>query len=528
MKKKQSSSKAPQNGVHAPRLKLRRVGIDTYRENVAYLHRDCALYRAEGFQALSKIEITADGGRILAVLNVVDDPGLVAIDELGLSEPAFEQFGHTEGTRVRVAHAEPPVSMDAVRRKMAGERLGREDFLAIARDIADNRYSKMEMAAFLVASGQTGLDRDEILWLTESMVTTGDRLDWEEPLVADKHCIGGIPGNRTSMLVVPIVAAHGMLIPKTSSRAITSPAGTADTMEVLANVELDPDALRHLVRVHRGCLAWGGTARLAPVDDILISVERPLGIDSQGQMVASILSKKVAAGSTHLLIDIPVGPTAKVRHMRQALALRKLFEFVGDHIGLHLEVVITDGRQPVGRGIGPVLEARDVMQVLENDPDAPADLRQKALRLAGRVLEFDPDVRGGQGYAIARDILESGRALDKMRAIIEAQGRQPHPPRPGRLQFEITAPADGYVTAIDNYQLARVARLAGAPMEKGAGVDLLKKVGDPVHRGEPLYRVHAEIRADFEFARSHCRRDSGYTVAADMPEDWERRGDFPA
>ena len=299
-------------------------------------------------------------------------------------------------------------------------------------------------------------------------------------------------------------------------------------MEVLANVELDPDALRHLVRVHRGCLAWGGTARLAPVDDILISVERPLGIDSQGQMVASILSKKVAAGSTHLLIDIPVGPTAKVRHMRQALALRKLFEFVGDHIGLHLEVVITDGRQPVGRGIGPVLEARDVMQVLENDPEAPADLRQKALRLAGRVLEFDPDVRGGQGYAIARDILESGRALDKMRAIIEAQGRQTRPPRPGRLQFEITAPEDGYVTAIDNYQLARIARLAGAPMEKGAGVDLLKKVGDPVHRGEALYRVHAEIRADFEFARSHCRRDNGYRVAPDMPEDWERRGDFPA
>ncbi len=495
-------------------LRLRRIGIDTYRENVAYLHRDCSHYRAEGFQALSKIEITADGRRILAVLNVVDDASLVAPHELGLSEQAFTQFGNPEGSEVTVSHAMPPKSMDAVRRKMSGERLGSDDLHAIIQDINDSRYSKTEMSAFLVASGQNGLDRDEILYLAEAMLASGERLDWEEPLVADKHCIGGLPGNRTSMVVVPIIAAHGMLIPKTSSRAITSPAGTADTMEVLADVELSPEQLHHLVRKHRGCLAWGGTARLAPVDDILISVERPLGIDSQGQMIASILSKKLAAGSTHLLIDIPVGPSAKVHQMRQALAQRKLFEFVGDRLGIHLEVVITDGRQPIGRGVGPVLEARDVMQVLRNDPDAPQDLRQKSLHLAGRILEFDPDVRGGHGYAIARDILESGRALAKMEALIEAQGRVHPTPVPGPLQFEIHAAADGYVTAIDNFQIARIARLAGAPMGKGAGVDLLRKLGDPVSKGDSLYRVHAEVRADFEFARAHCTENSGYTIGS--------------
>ena len=500
-------------------LRLKQVAIDTYRENVAYMHRDCAVYRAEGFQALTKIEITDHDHRILAVLNVVDDEHIVGPGELGLSETAFRHFGAEAGISVRVAHAEPPRSMDAVRRKMAGERLSLEDFRAITRDINENRYSKTEMAAFLVSTGQTGLDRDEILYLTRAMLESGERLDWDEPLVADKHCIGGIPGNRTSMLVVPIIAAHGMLIPKTSSRAITSPAGTADTMEVLAEVELPPERLHELVRHHRGCLAWGGTARLAPVDDILISVERPLGIDSQGQMVASILSKKLAAGSTHLLIDVPVGPTAKVRQMRQALALRKLFEFVGDHLGLHLEVVITDGRQPIGRGIGPILEARDVMQVLENHPEAPADLQQKALHLAGRILEFDPDVRGGQGYAIARDILESGRALDKMNAIIDAQGRRETDFRPGPLQFEVKAPRTGRVTGIDNYQLARIARLAGAPMSKGAGVDLLKKMGDPVEAGAPLYRVHSEVRADFEFAQALIERDNGYTIGDEMPRD---------
>lgn len=503
------------NNHPAAHLALKRVAIDTYRENVAYLHRDCAVYRAEGFQALSKIEITNQGHRILAVLNVVDDPNLVSPGQLGLSEQAFTQFGAEDGEQVQVAHAEPPQSMDAIRRKMGGERLALEDFQAITHDIVDNRYSKTEMAAFLVASGQTGLDRDEVLYLTQAMLESGERLNWDEALVADKHCIGGIPANRTSMLVVPIVAAHGMLIPKTSSRAITSPAGTADTMEVLAQVELSPERLHELVRKHRGCLVWGGTAKLAPVDDILIAVERPLGIDSQGQMVASILSKKLAAGSTHLLIDIPVGPTAKVRRMSQALALRKLFEYVGDRMGLHLEVVITDGRQPIGRGIGPVLEVRDVMQVLDNDPDAPADLRQKALHLAGRILEFDPDVRGGYGYAIARDILESGRALTKMNAIIEAQGRQLQHATPGPLQFEINAERDGVVAAIDNFQLARIARLAGAPMGKGAGVDLLKKLGDAVSAGEPLYRVHAEVRADIEFAHRLSQRDSGYGIEDD-------------
>jgi thymidine phosphorylase len=344
------------------------------------------------------------------------------------------------------------------------------------------------------------------------MLESGEQLDWNESLVVDKHCIGGIPGNRTSMLVVPIIAAHGMLMPKTSSRAITSPAGTADTMEVLANVELDIKKLHNIVRKHRACIAWGGTARLSPADDIMIAVERPLGIDSLGQMVASILSKKLSAGSTHLLIDIPVGPTAKVRHMREAQRLRKLFEFVGDQLGIHLEVIITDGRQPVGFGIGPVLESRDVMLVLQNSPNAPDDLRQKALRLAGRVLEFDPDVRGGKGYAIARDILDSGRALDMMNAIINAQGVQSNKFELGKLTHEVLSPANGVVVEIDNLQMAHIARFAGAPMDKGAGVDLFKKLGDNVNKGEPLYRIHAEFPSDFKFAITLCERDSGYLI----------------
>ncbi|MFN8962871.1 MAG: thymidine phosphorylase family protein [Betaproteobacteria bacterium] len=511
--------------ANAP-LQVRRIGIDTYRENVAFLRRDCPIYRAEGFQALSKVEVSANGTSILAVLNVVDaldHAALIGERELGLSEEAFAQLGVAEGAGVRIAHAEPPASIASLKRKIGGERLDADELAAIVRDIATHRYSKIELAAFIVATSRFDLDRDEVLNLTAAMVAVGRRLDWKEKPVVDKHCIGGIPGNRTSMLVVPIVAAHGMLMPKTSSRAITSPAGTADTMECLATVELPFERMEAIVRAHRACLAWGGRAELSPADDVLISVSRPLSVDSPGQMVASILSKKIAAGSTHLVLDIPLGPSAKVRHMDDAQRLKKLFEYVAARSGLQLDAVITDGRQPVGRGIGPALEARDVLKVLHNDPDAPADLRLKALRLAGRVLEFDPDLRGGDGFNVARDILDSGRALAKMNALIAAQGAHPfdrhHPPL-ASLTCDVLAHADGTVIAIDNQQIARIARLAGAPKAQGAGVDLARKLGEHVQAGELLYRIYAASASELQFARSAATQDSGYTLgdAAAVPQ----------
>lgn len=485
--------------------------IWVYR-SVSLIPRYAKLPTRSGEEPKIEIHKENDGQPVIAVLNIVDDANITAPGELGVSEQVFDQLNLPPGTSVTVKHASPPASLEAVHDKISGETLDYEQYLNIARDVVENRYSKIEIAAFLVGCAETGFEREEVLHLTRAMVETGDRLEWGEALVADKHCIGGIPGNRTTMLIVPIIAAHGMLMPKTSSRAITSPAGTADTMEVLARVDLLPEALHTIVQQERGCLAWGGTARLAPVDDILIAVERPLSMDSPGQMVASILSKKVAAGSTRLLIDVPLGPTAKVRSHQEALRLRKLFEYVGDHIGLELEVVITDGSQPIGRGIGPVLEARDVMQVLECRPQAPLDLREKALQLAGRILEFDADVRGGDGYHIARDILDSGRALSKMEAIIQAQGKNPDPPQLGRLHHVIAAAESGKITAIDNLQMANIARLAGAPLDKGAGVDLHRKTGEHVEAGEPLYTIYAAFPANEEFALDAAQQYCGYTV----------------
>jgi thymidine phosphorylase len=500
-------------------LKLKSVAIDTFKENVAYLHRDCPLYRTEGFQALMKLEIyiKENGNPVLAVLNIVDDNTIVDINELGLSTQAFKQLGKEEGVKVRIAPAKPPASLKAVHKKIAGENLNKNEFHLICQDILENRYSKMEIAAFLVSCSHNGLEREEVFSLTKAMVDTGKILNWGESIVVDKHCIGGIPGNRTTMIVMPIIAAHGMLMPKTSSRAITSPAGTADTMEVFAEVELSMEKMQKVVQHHRGMLAWGGTAKLAPVDDILISVERPLSMDSSGQLVASIISKKVAAGSTHLLIDIPVGDSAKVHGTQEALKLRKLFEYIGDLFALHIEVVITDGSQPIGNGIGPALEALDVQQVLSNHKEAPADLREKSLRLAGRILEFDPDVRGGQGYVIARDILESGRAFEKMQAIIMAQGKQQTKECQVPLEYPVTAQKSGYVHAIDNLKIAKIASLAGAPIDKLAGIYLSKKVGDKIVKGDTLFTIYACFKSDFGFAKQLADEETVYNIKEKAP-----------
>lgn len=493
-------------------LRVKKLGIDTSHETVAFLSRRCPFYRAQEFVALARIEVAGGGRRVVATLNIVEDDAILAPDQLGLSLLAFRQLGLAEHASVEIAQAAPPPSLDHVRAKIDGAELSAEAYQAIAQDLAAHRYSKMEIAAFLIASARF-TTAAEVLSLTRAMAAVGGRLAWPTEMVVDKHCIGGVPGNRTSMIVVPIVAAHGLPIPKTSSRAITSPAGTADTMEVLARVDVGFDEMREIVAAETGCLVWGGHVNLSPADEVLISVERPLSLDTPEQMVASILSKKLAAGATHLLLDLPVGPTAKLRDRNRFVGLRKLFEYVSDQVGLQTSVVATDGSQPIGHGIGPWLEARDVMRVLERDPYASADLEERAVLLAGHVLEFDPALRGGHGIVRARELLHSGAALAKMQRIMAAQGPPPASCSLGALTRDVPASHDGIVTAIDCLRLARIARLAGAPLDKGAGVDLFKKTGQPVEQGEPLYRIHAAFDADFRFACRLAEGGDGYTIA---------------
>lgn len=488
-------------GKSSQSLRIRRLGIDTYQEPVIYMRKDCHICLSEGFEAQSRIGLQNGKHFIIATLNIITTD-ILSPGEAGLSESAWRLLGAEEGDKVTLSHSPPLESLSHVRAKVYGKKLNDAAMSEIIADITAGRYSDVHLAAFITACAGQRIDLEEMVALTRAMIGAGERLSWSQTPVMDKHCVGGLPGNRTTLIIVPIIAAFGLIMPKTSSRAITSPAGTVDTMETLAPVNLDIAAMRRVLEREGGCIVWGGAVRLSPADDILIKVERPLDFDSPEQVVSSIISKKVAAGSTHVVIDIPVGPTAKVRTSETAYTLRRHLEEVGRAMGLNVRVVETDGAQPIGRGIGPALEARDVLSVLQGEKNASRNLADRSVLLAGHILELSGKVREGEGEKTAREILTDGRAWRKFQAICEAQGGMTEPPK-AKQSREIIAPRSGRVAGFENRRLGRAAKLSGAPRDPSAGVQLHVSLGSRVEKGEPLYTLYAESPGELDYALAY-------------------------
>ena len=492
----------PREHERPPTLRVRRLGLFTQHEPIVLMRTDCHVCRSEGLSPRAQVLLSSGERQVYATLFQISGD-LLAIDEAALSEAAWALLGVAEGERIEVRHAPPLASMASVRRRIYGNRLDEAALQSIVGDVAAGRYTDVHLAAFLTATSALPLDDPETLALTKAMVDVGDRLSWASGTVLDKHCIGGLPGNRTTPIVVAIVAACGLVIPKTSSRAITSPAGTADTMETLAPVDLDLAAMRRVVEREGGCVAWGGAVRLSPADDVFIGVERVLDVDTEGQLIASVLSKKIAAGSNHVVLDIPVGPTAKVRSEEAGRRLADRLTAVAAQFGLKARCIQTDGTQPVGRGIGPALEAIDLLAVLQNAPDAPQDLRRRACLLAGAALELGGAAAEDQGPALAEAVLADGRAWAKFQAICEAQGGMRTPPT-AALQAPVAATRSGRVIHINNRKIATLAKLAGAPDVKSAGLSLHVRLGDEIAAGAPLVTVHAETQGELGYALSYA------------------------
>ena len=487
-------------------LKLKWIGIDTYRENIIFIRSDSDICISEGFTALTRLTVTHKGKSIVATLDVVHS-NMISDGEAALSEIAFKRLDAIEGDEIIISHLKSITSLSDVRAKIYGKKLDDDAFSRIITDVNQGLYSDIELSSFISACAGDNLDLDEITGLTKAMVNTGSKMNWNVDKVLDKHCIGGLPGNRTTPIVVSIIAAAGLIIPKTSSRAITSPAGTADTMETITNVNLTIEKLQEVVNKEGGCIAWGGIVNLSPSDDILISVEKALDIDSEGQMIASVLSKKSAAGSTHVMIDMPVGKTAKVRTEKEALKLQYYFKAVGKSLGLNVEVLITDGSQPVGRGIGPSLEAMDILAVLNNKADAPQDLKEKAILIAGAMLELSEKSKKGEGVSMAKQILESGKAREKFHNICIAQGGFMEP-KFAKYKMEILSTKNGTVKEIDNRRLAKIAKLAGAPRSPSAGIYFCAPLGTKVVMQQLLYVIYSEAEGELNYALEYIKSSS--------------------
>lgn len=441
------------------------------------------------------------------LLDISESNHAVPEGKIGLMEEVLDKLHVKKNSIVDVSFTGKPESVRHIRDKLLGKTLSRKELLHIMDDVTHDRLTAVEKTYFVAGGFVRGFTPKEIVSMTKAMVETGDQLKFKG-ITLDKHCIGGVPGNRTTMVVIPIIAAAGFTIPKTSSRAITSPSGTADTMECMAKVELREGKIKDVIKKAKACIVHGGSMNLAPADDKIIHVEHPLSIDAEGQLIASVMAKKYSVSANHVLIDIPMGPQVKAKNRKQANHLKRMFEHVGKKLGMNVKVIITNGTQPIGNGIGPLLEARDVMAVLRNDEDAPKDLRKKALCMAALLLKM-AGVR--KSKRVAKDILESGKALVKMNEMIKLQGKVKEP-KLGEYTYVVRSRNKGRVKSIDNEVIAKIARVAGAPKDKGAGLYLEKHVKDKVKSGDVLYTVYAESKFKLGLAKKVIKWNKGYLI----------------
>lgn len=453
-----------------------------------------------GIRSLDRVKISSKKHSITAIVELSDT--ILKPKEIGLLSRAFSDLKEKEGSQVSVFPAKRPISIDYIKKKLNGEELNTKEIQRIVSDIVNRNLSDIELAAYVSAVFTRGMNLRETKDLTLAMIDTGDTIDFDTDVVFDFHSIGGVPGNKVTLLIVPIVAAAGYLIPKTSSRAISSPCGTADIFEVLANVCLKVHEIKHIAEKVGGTIAWGGGVNIAPADDLIIRAEYPLALDPYSQVIASVMAKKKAASVNRLVLDIPVGPFAKVESYELAKKYAHDFISIGDELEMRVECAITYGGQPVGRAVGPLLEAREALMALEGK-DVPNSVLEKSISIAGMVLEMG-NIPSGTGREKAREILCSGKALKKMKEIINAQGGNPDVTsdsiKVGKYYFEVVSDSDGYVDSINNKSIIRLARTAGTPVSKGAGIMVYKKRGMKVDKNEPIYTLYADSKVKLEEA----------------------------
>lgn len=459
-----------------------------------------------------RILLRANGRKTVAIVDIAVSHKTVAEGEIGLFEEVLKKLRVKHGDTIILDYAKKPESLEYLKKKLDGEELTEKEIEVLVDDIVRDELTEVELTYFVSSCYTNGTSPAETIALTKAITKHGDHITSKKKRVLDKHSIGGLPGNRITMIIVPIIAAAGFMIPKTSSRAITSATGTADTMEVLANVVIPLKKINRMMKTIKGCITWGGGANIAPADDKLIRVRRSMRIDPNGLLISSILAKKLAVGTTHLVIEMPIGPQTKVNNKKQAIRLKNHFESICQLIGINVSILTVDGSQPVGNGIGPALEARDVLWVLKRDPRGPKDLEDKAIMFAGELLSL-AGVKNSEEKA--RQLLESGAAYKKMRQIIKAQGGnpniQPEKIPLGKFKVNILARKTGTVKEIDIKKIARIARLAGSPLDSGAGIYILKKIGDTVTRKEPVYTIYAQSEKKLMFAREIAERN-GYVI----------------
>ena len=492
-------------------LKIKKLDIETGQSNIILLNEDEAI--SYGIRAGDKVKISWENKYIIAEANTTEKR--VKSGLIGLYKDIWKKRKIPNNTIVEVKFLEKAKSVQAIKKRLLGKTLTYKEFYQIYLDITAGVLTRTEITYFVASGFMREYTNEELYFMTKAMAETGEILKFPG-MVVDKHSVGGLAGNRTTMIVVPIMAALGYTIPKTSSRAITSPAGTSDTVEVLSKVGFNSKKIKQIVKKTNGCLVWGGGLNLAPADDKILKVSYPLSLEPYSKMLVSIMAKKVATGVTHLVIDMPVGPTTKIPNMKIAKILEKKFQYVAKKFKIKLKVIMIKTEDPVGLGIGPALEARDVLRVLQQKDNYPADLANKSIHLAGELLELTGKVKKGNGSKLAWEILENGKAWKKMQEIIKEQDGnpniQPDDITLGAHKKYFVAKKLGKIIFTDNKAINTIARILGAPSDKLGGVYLNKEFDDRVTKGERLFTLYSSNKERIKLASKALEKISIFKI----------------
>jgi len=456
----------------------------------------------------------------VAIIQIDYSGSMVKIGEIGIFIDILREKKELENDMlVSVKPADPPDSFEYIQKKIKGDRLSSEEINQIISDTVSGSLSRIDLAAFITGVSINGMDNEEMTALTLSEVRSGDIFYFGMD-VYDKHSTGGVPGNKVSLIIVPIVAATGLTIPKSSTRAITSPSGTADSMEILAPVSFDSEELKEIVSKENACIIWGGALNTSPADNILIEIERPLHMDPIGLMIPSILTKKLSLGVKKLVLDIPVGEGTKFPTTDDGKQFAYLFKEIAKNVGIEAECALTLAHQPIGHAIGPALEAKEALSLLIDYSAGPNSLIEKSTDLAGILLEMGGKAQKGKGQSLAKEILRSGKAYQKMVKIIEAQGGDPDI-KPDDIKLgphiqEFFATKAGHITDVNNAIINHIAKTAGCPHSKSSGVEIFKKQGARIKEGDLVFKIYSETQEKLKKAEKIYNSTGGPIILGGM------------
>jgi len=417
--------------------------------------------------------------------------------QVGITESLWRRYRISGLDYITLIHKVGTDSLEYIKKKLTGGTLNQQEMNQIIKDVALTKLSVIEMTYFCASLFSPGLNEDEIYFMTKAIAESGDSLSFKElsDVVVDKHSIGGIPSKGVTPIMVSIIASLGYVIPNTSSRAITAPAGTADMLEVVMPVSLGKEEIEAVVKKNNGCLVWGGGLNLAPADDILIQIEKPIHLETYANFITSIMAKKVASGITHQLIDIPYGVNGKVKE-EDLEEVSKLFENLGRKFKIKVGIYSRNALAPDGMGIGPTLEIRDALWCLERNPKRPTGLENLAIDMSAKLMELTGKIGYRDALFRAREALDSGLAFQKFWDIAFSQGAT-YIVKGDDLElatntYEIKAKRDGVISMFRTGEIVKITRALGTPYARKAGILLNRTVGDRVRIGDVIATLYAE------------------------------------